>query len=173
MASLPIGFINSIFIQATENPEAMFQKLEPPTEEAKEVLNIIFGRDVDAKIMLAKNYEHHEGEQQDLASILPKLYSKYFYNRNIKQLPNLLDGLTPIKRNIVTALIKSSPVEVVDADLLAAQVRHSTSYPARTSDIAKSIVRMSSTDADQLCIMHIVRGIKESSPFYVGIQCIR
>ena len=98
--------------------------------------------------------------------------STYFFRRNLKQLPSAVDGLTPMRKAILTALARESPNKIVDADLLAAQVRYKTKYKTRTADIAWSIVAMSKVDIKQLAVSYLVRGRRKSDPYYGGIQCV-
>ena len=75
--------------------------------------------------------------------------SAYFFSCHQKQLPSVVDGLTPLRKAILTALARESPNKIVDADLLAAQVRYKTKYKARTAVIARTIVAMSKVDIKQ------------------------
>ena len=65
-----------------------------------------------------------------------------------------------VKAKVDIPCPRLGPAEIVDADLLAAQVRQSTNYPAWTLDIAKTIVSMASSDSGPkpLSAINVVRG---------------
>ena len=157
VASLPKHIIEDFFNKS----DNYLIHLTPDAEVMDPLFSKISKRKLNSIKALA-NRNRETTQDRKMSTEIGRLYSTYFFTRNLKQLPSAVDGLTPMRKAILTALARESPNKIVDADLLAAQVRYKTKYKARTADIAWSIVAMSKVDIKQLAVSYLVRGCRTS-----------